>query len=80
VSINRRTAEVDFRRFPSGPSAIRGRLHEHALEWLKQGLHNVRFTQSDLALISSDRPFDAVVGRYILMFLPDPAAVFAQGA
>ena len=80
MSIQQAAAEVDFCRFPSGPSAIRGRLHEHALVWLKQGLHHVRFTQSDLALISSDRPFDAVVGRYILMFLQDPAAFFAQAA
>jgi len=39
------------------------------------GLHNVRFTQSDVSEISSDRPFDAAVGRYILMYLPDPAGV-----
>src|SRR5437773_1146189 len=39
------------------------------------GLRNVTFTQSDVSEISSDRPFDAVVGRYILMYLPDPAGV-----
>jgi SAM-dependent methyltransferase len=39
------------------------------------GLRNVSFTQSDAAQIPRDKPFDAAVGRYILMFLPDPGAV-----
>jgi len=38
-------------------------------------LRNVSFTQSDAAQIPGDKPFDAAVGRYILMFLPDPVAV-----
>ncbi len=39
------------------------------------GLHNVRFTECDVAQVSSDSLFDAAVGRYILQFLPDPVAV-----
>ena len=39
------------------------------------GLTNVSFTQSDVNQIASDKPFDAAVGRFILMFLPDPASV-----
>ncbi len=39
------------------------------------GLHNVTFTQSDVSQIPSSKPFDAVVGRFILMFLPDPITV-----
>src|SRR5438128_4733444 len=39
------------------------------------GLHNVTFTQSDVSQIASGKPFDAVVGRFILMFLPDPPTV-----
>jgi SAM-dependent methyltransferase len=38
------------------------------------GLHNVTFAQTDIAHFSSDSFFDAVVGRYILQFLPDPVA------
>jgi hypothetical protein len=38
------------------------------------GLCNVTFTQSDVCELSSDKPFDAVVGRFILQFLPDPVA------
>jgi protein-L-isoaspartate O-methyltransferase len=38
------------------------------------GLHNVSFTQSDVSQLSSSKPYDAVVGRFILMFLPDPLA------
>ena len=39
------------------------------------GMHNVSFTQSDVCQLPSDKLFDAAVGRYILMFLPDPVAV-----
>ena len=39
------------------------------------GLHNVRFTQADVGEIASDQPFDAAVGRFILMFIPDPLPV-----
>ncbi|MBC5806507.1 MAG: methylase [Candidatus Eremiobacter antarcticus] len=39
------------------------------------GYHNVTFRQTDVAQISSYKPFDAVVGRYILQFLPDPVGV-----
>ena len=38
-------------------------------------LHNVSFTRSDVNQIASDKPFDAAVGRFITMFLPDPVAV-----
>lgn len=39
------------------------------------GLHNVSFLQTDVNGISSAKPFDAAVGRFILMFLPDPLSV-----
>jgi SAM-dependent methyltransferase len=39
------------------------------------GLRNVSFAQSDASLISSSKSFDAAVGRFILMFLPNPVAV-----
>jgi ubiquinone/menaquinone biosynthesis C-methylase UbiE len=39
------------------------------------GLRNISFTQADVNQIDSDEPFDAAVGRFILMFLPDPASV-----
>jgi SAM-dependent methyltransferase len=39
------------------------------------GVVHVTFVQSDADEISSDELFDAAVGRYILMFLPDPASV-----
>jgi ubiquinone/menaquinone biosynthesis C-methylase UbiE len=46
-----------------------------AARMAEAGLRNVSFTQSDAAQIPSDNPFDAAVGRYILMFLPDPISV-----
>lgn len=39
------------------------------------GHPNITFTQSDVAQIATDKRFDAVVGRFILQFLPDPVAV-----
>ena len=42
------------------------------------GLTNVSFTQSDVSQIASDKLFDAAVGRFILMFLPDPASVLSS--
>jgi len=35
---------------------------------------NVRFVETDLADLQVDGQFDAIVGRFILMFLPDPIA------
>jgi len=39
------------------------------------GLKNTSFLEGDLTTMSFDQPFDAAVGRYILMFLPDPSAM-----
>ena len=44
------------------------------------GLHNIDFVQSDIAEYSTDSSFDAGVGRYILQFLPDPAATLRSVA
>jgi ubiquinone/menaquinone biosynthesis C-methylase UbiE len=40
----------------------------------QRGLRNVTFVQSDITQFSSDASFDAVVGRFVLQFLPDPVA------
>jgi len=42
------------------------------------GLNNVSFAQCDVSQAASDRPFDAAVGRLILMFLPNPVAVLSS--
>jgi ubiquinone/menaquinone biosynthesis C-methylase UbiE len=39
------------------------------------GFDNVRFNESDVGEIPDGKPFDAAVGRFILMYLPDPVAV-----
>jgi ubiquinone/menaquinone biosynthesis C-methylase UbiE len=44
----------------------------------KQGLPAVHFTQAAIDAIALDEPVDAVVGRLILMHLPDPAAALRQ--
>src|SRR6266487_2558668 len=44
----------------------------------KVGVHNVSFIQSDVSQVASNKPVDAVVGRFILMFLPDPVAVLSS--
>ena len=42
------------------------------------GLGQVTFHAGDPAGMRFDRPFDAVVGRYVLQFLPDPAATLKR--
>ena len=39
---------------------------------------NVIFAQGDPAQMAFERPFDAVVGRYVLQFQPDPAAMLRK--
>ena len=39
------------------------------------GFHNITFNESNVGEIANEKPFDAAVGRFILMYLPDPAAV-----
>ncbi len=39
------------------------------------GVKNARFEESDLAAFETDQEFDAVVGRLVLLYLPDPARV-----
>lgn len=43
-------------------------------------LANVSYVQGDPGGHSFDAPFDAVVGRYVLMFQPDPAGFLAGAA
>lgn len=40
----------------------------------EQGLQTISFEATPIADISPDEPFDAVIGRLILMHLPDPVA------
>jgi ubiquinone/menaquinone biosynthesis C-methylase UbiE len=41
----------------------------------RAGLRNVTFLKTDVNEIVIDQRFDAVVGRFVLMFLPDPVSV-----
>ncbi len=59
---------VGIERDPHSIARARSRVAE-------AGLHNVRLIQSDVNQIANDKPFDVAVGRFILQFLPDPAAV-----
>ncbi|OBJ89838.1 class I SAM-dependent methyltransferase, partial [Mycobacterium sp. 1245852.3] len=45
---------------------------------LEQGWRTVRFTQAAVDTIVPDEPVDAVIGRLILMHLPDPAATLRR--
>jgi hypothetical protein len=44
------------------------------------GLHNVTFIPADVVELASTNLFDAVVGRFILMYLGDPAAVLRSAS
>jgi len=59
---------VGIEREPSSIARAKSRAAE-------AGLQNVSFSQADVTQIASDGPFDAAVGRFILMFLPDPVSV-----
>ena len=59
--------------------------HEGSIAWARErvasaGLRNVTFLQSDVADIADQPPFDAAVGRWILMFVPDPVAAVRSAA
>jgi SAM-dependent methyltransferase len=42
------------------------------------GLANVRFEEADLAEFVTDRTFDAIIGRLVLLYLPDRVAVLRR--
>jgi ubiquinone/menaquinone biosynthesis C-methylase UbiE len=62
---------VGVERDPRSIARARARVAE-------AGLRNVTFTQSDVSQIQSSKPFDAAVGRFILMFVPDPVNVLSS--
>lgn len=46
----------------------------------ERGLSNVRFVVGDIHDRAADGPFDAIIGRLVLMYVPDPAAVLRTQA
>jgi len=44
----------------------------------ESGLRNVNFVESDLTSMENVEPFDAIVGRFILEFLPSPGVVVSS--
>jgi ubiquinone/menaquinone biosynthesis C-methylase UbiE len=46
----------------------------------ERGLSNVRFVVGDIHDRAPDGPFDAITGRLVVMYLPDPAAVLRTQA
>ena len=59
---------VGIERDPRSIARARARVAE-------AGLRNVSFVQSDVSQIPGDKSFDAAVGRFILMWVPDPVSV-----
>ncbi|TCL71224.1 methyltransferase domain-containing protein [Rhizobium sp. BK251] len=64
---------VGVDRAPAAIAAAERRLGDH-------GIKNVSFRKGDAIALSFDEPFDAVVGRYVLMFQADPAAMLRSVA
>lgn len=62
---------VGVERDPKSIAKARARVTE-------AGLHNIRFTQSDVGEIPDGELFDAAVGRFILMWLAEPASILRQ--
>ena len=46
----------------------------------QRGLSNARFVAGDIHDRAPDGPFDAIIGRLVLMYVPDPAAVLRTQA
>jgi ubiquinone/menaquinone biosynthesis C-methylase UbiE len=44
----------------------------------RRALKNVSFVEGDPAQLTFGRPFDAVIGRYVLQFQPNPGAVLGS--
>jgi 2-polyprenyl-3-methyl-5-hydroxy-6-metoxy-1,4-benzoquinol methylase len=42
------------------------------------GVTNVRFAEAELAAFETDQEFDAIVGRLVLLYLPEPATVLRR--
>jgi ubiquinone/menaquinone biosynthesis C-methylase UbiE len=59
---------VGIERDPNSIARARARVAE-------AGLSNVTFIETDAKNLAPDQFFDAAVGRFILMFLPDPLSV-----
>src|SRR5215467_5118333 len=59
---------VAIERDPGSIAKARARVTE-------AGFRNVSFNESSVDEILDEKPFDAVVGRFILMYLADPVAV-----
>lgn len=54
-----------------------------AVDWASarahsQSMRNVNFVEGDPAEMEFDRQFDAIVGRLVLMYYPDPLTSFAS--
>jgi ubiquinone/menaquinone biosynthesis C-methylase UbiE len=62
---------VGVERVPAALTAARARAEG-------RGLRNVFFREGDPAEMVFERPFDAVIGRYVLMFQRDPAAMLRK--
>ena len=62
---------IGFDRSAVGIETARAKVAE-------RGMPNVSFVVGGAADLSFDEPFDAVVGRYVLQFQADPAAVIVE--
>jgi len=64
---------VGLDRSPQAVARARIRAAQH-------GLTHVRFVEGDIHEPAPGGPFDAIIGRLVLMYVPDPAAVLRQQA
>lgn len=58
-----------------GVDRVAGALDEARRRAVAQSLRNVTFRVGDPAEINFEQPFDAIVGRYVLVFQSDPAVM-----
>ena len=61
-----------------GVDRAAGAIEEARRRAAERAAHNVTFQLGDPAEIAFDQPFDAVIGRYVLQFQKDPAAMLRK--
>lgn len=64
-------AVLGVEKAPSSVEIARARVEQ-------LGVQNVAFAECDLAAFATDKKFDAIVGRFVLQYLPDRAVVLQR--
>lgn len=71
-------SESEFKRLESQGAFFRDFTEDMLRRAAAARQNSVRFDVADLAEFETDEEFDALIGRFVLMYLPDPAAALRR--